>query len=64
MRDVVFQRGDAIVEPFISARLSASETVSTTEKIPNNRQKGYEEMLQPLMLERREKKAFHRPTRT
>lgn len=34
-----------VVEPFISPRLNASETVSTTEKIPNNRQKGYEEML-------------------
>lgn len=58
----VFQRGDAVVEPFISPRLNASETVSTTEKIPNNRQKGYEEMLQPLMLERREKKEGFSPT--
>lgn len=54
----MFQRRDAIVEPFISPRLNASETVSTTEKIPNNRQKGYEQMLQPLMLERRGKKGF------
>lgn len=64
LREIVFERRDAIVEPFISPRLNASETISTTEKIPNNRQKGYEEMLRPLMLEWREKKAFHRPTRT